>query len=253
MAQAEADQARALAVRAEEQVATSRETEIAERQKAIELVEASKQAEREAIGITVAAEAEKQAAVDKAEALRTIANGEGDKVLIAAKSESDAEIVRVEAAQKRYSVEAEGKRALHEAENILSPGMIAMQIKMAIIENLDKIIRESVKPLEAIDGIKIIQVDGLTGSGNGGGPADSSGKNLADQLVNSALRYRSQAPLVDNLLEELGLRGGDIHGLTEALRPQEKTSRSKSSAGPRTGTGKARSISLSPGNRTTGR
>ena len=221
VAQAEADKALALAVRAEEQVITSRETEIAERQKAIELVEASKQAERQAIGITVAAEADKQAAVDKAEALRTIANGESDKVLIVARADSDSEIVRAEAAQKRYAVEAEGKRALHEAENILNSEVIAMQIKMAIIENLDKIIRESVKPLEAIDGIKIIQVDGLN-PGNASGSADGSGKNLADQLVNSALRYRSQAPLVDNLLAELGLRGGDIHGLTEALQPQEK-------------------------------
>ena len=59
VAQAEADKARSEAVKAEEQVVTVRETEIAERQKSIELVEARKQAEREAISITVAAEAKK--------------------------------------------------------------------------------------------------------------------------------------------------------------------------------------------------
>ena len=69
-AQAEADVARALAARAEEQVATARATEIAERQKAIDLVEASKQAQRDAIGITVAAEANKKASEDRAAAQR---------------------------------------------------------------------------------------------------------------------------------------------------------------------------------------
>ena len=44
--------------------------EIAERLKAIELIEAAKEAERQAIGIKVAAEAEKLAAADRAEALR---------------------------------------------------------------------------------------------------------------------------------------------------------------------------------------
>ena len=38
-------------------------------------------------------------------------------------------------------------------------------------------------------------------------------------MVNSALRYRAQAPLVDGLLKELGLSGGDINGLTQSLNP----------------------------------
>jgi len=227
-AQAEADQARALAVKAEEQVATARETEVAEREKAIDLVEARKKAEREAISLTVAAEAEKQAAVDQADAVRTLATGEAEKVKIAAQAEADAEMVRVAAAEKRYAVEAEGKRALHEAENILDPAIVAMRIKMAIIENLDKIIRESVKPMEAIEGIKIIQVDGLA-SGNGtstGDHAAAGNGNLADQVVNSALRYRSQAPLVDSLLSEVGIKAGDINGFTEAIRTDTDTSSS---------------------------
>ncbi|MDK4579477.1 flotillin domain-containing protein, partial [Kingella kingae] len=40
------------------------------------------------------------------------------------------------------------------------------------------------------------------------------------QMVNSALRYRSQAPLVDNLLKEIGLNGSDINGLTQNLTSQ---------------------------------
>ena len=34
-------------------------------------------------------------------------------------------------------------------------------------------------------------------------------------MVNSALRYRGQAPLVDSLLSEIGLKGGDINGLQD--------------------------------------
>ena len=69
-AKAEADAARALAVAAEEQVITSRDSEVAEREKKIELIEAAKVAERDAISIKVEAQAEKDAAINRAEAAR---------------------------------------------------------------------------------------------------------------------------------------------------------------------------------------
>lgn len=216
VSQAEADRARALAVTAEEQVSTARETEVAERQKAIELVEAAKEAERKAIAIKVAADAEMTSAIDHASATVTRAQGDADAVRIGAEAE-----------EKRYSVDAEGSKSLHLAENVLSPEVIAMRIKLELIKNLDKIIRESVKPMEAIDGLKIIQLEGLngaTGAGGGGGAnaaaTDGSGAgsgNLSDQLVTAALRYRGQAPLVDALLNDVGLSGGSIEGLTGVL------------------------------------
>lgn len=212
-AQAEADRARALAVKEEEAVATVRETEIAERKKAVELVEARKAAERDAIKITVAADAEKQAALDKAEAVK-----------IAAQAEADAEIVKAQASEKSYAVEAVGKRLLNEADNILSESQVAMQIRMALIKYLPDIIRESVKPMERIEGIKIIQVDGLNGGSHCAvGDVDGSVAtgNLSDQLVNSALRYRGQAPLLDSLLADIGLKGGDINGLTREVLPKK--------------------------------
>lgn len=221
LAQSEADKARSLAVRAEEQVTTARETEIAERHKAIELIEASQQAEREAIGITIAAEAEKKASNDRAEAMRILAQGDAEKIKIAAQAEADAEIMKAEAAKKRYEVEAEGQRALYEAENILSSPIIDMKVRMATIENLENIIRESVKPIESIEGMKIIQLGGLnmgSGGGNGGGVSEGS---LPDQLVNSALRYRSHAPLIDSLLKELGIDSGDLSHLSSALMKHE--------------------------------
>ncbi len=219
-AQALADQARAAAVQAQEQVDTVREVERAERQKKIELVEASRQAEREMIGITIAAEAEKKAASDKAEATRTLANAEADRLRIAATADAEAEKLRADAAAKRYTVDAEGQRRLNEAANLLNAEQIALQIKLAVLRHLPDIIRESVKPIEAIDGIKIVQVEGLNGGGSGhggeSGAAAGSG-NLADQVVSSALRYRAQAPLIESLMKEVGISGADLNGMTQSL------------------------------------
>ena len=228
-AKAEADDARAKAVEAEERVTTARESEIAERQKKIELIEASKQAERDAIGVKVQAEAEKDAATNRAEALRLEAQGQ-----------AEAEKLRAEAAAVRFEVEAEGQRAINEAANILSNDQISLQTKLALLKVLPEVIRESAKPMEAIDSIKIVQVDGLTnggGSGRGGGSgangAPGGSGNLAGDAVNAALAYRAQAPVLDGLMKELGLDGSslgalvagaaaDIETPSEPFRPNPK-------------------------------
>ena len=214
-AKADADEARAKAVAAEEQVATSRETEIAERQKRIELIEASKQAERDAIKIRVDAEAEKDAASNRAEAARLEAQGE-----------AEAEKLRAEAARVRFEVEAAGQKAINEAANILSSGQISLQTKLALLKVLPDLVRESAKPMEAIESIKIVQVDGLTnGGGKGGsGGAGSTGGgsgNLATDAVSAALAYRAQAPVLDGLMKELGLDGSSLNSLVKG--PAEQT------------------------------
>jgi uncharacterized membrane protein YqiK len=220
-AQALADNARALAAKAEEQVVTARQTEVAERQKQIELIEAQKQAQRDAIGITVAAEAQKAAAIDRAEALKIDAQGQ-----------AEAEKLKADAAATRYAVDAEGKKAINEADNQLSPQIIELQVKMALMKALPEIIRESVKPMENIDGIKILQVNGLNGSNGSGesnGHAHTNGGsgNLAEEVVSNALRYRAQAPILDSLLAEIGLQGGDLNSLVQGAAPQLKKPDSK--------------------------
>ncbi|MEO0462726.1 MAG: flotillin domain-containing protein [Pseudomonadota bacterium] len=217
-AKAEADAARAKAVEAEEQVATARESEIAERQKKIELIEAAKQAEREAIGVKVEAEAEKDAATNRALALRVEAEGE-----------AEAEKLRAEAARVRFEVEAAGQQAINEAANILSMDQISLQTKLALLKVLPEVVRESAKPMEAIDSIKIVQVDGLTNGGSGGGAANDSGGgaragsgNLASDAVSAALAYRAQAPVLDGLMKELGLDGSSLNSLVQAATDDPK-------------------------------
>lgn len=189
-AEAKANQARAEAVRAEEAVKTARETAVAERQKSIALVEASREAEQQAIGVRVAAEAEKQAAEDRAEAVK----------------------IKAAADRVAFEVEATGKRQINEAINTLSAEQIAMQVRLALIHALPDIIARSVEPMKQIDGIKIIQVDGLNRAAGGEGGAGQGG-NLAEQAVSAALNYRVQQPLIDALLGDLGIQGGSLAGL----------------------------------------
>lgn len=207
-AKAEADRARAAAVVAEQQVVSAREAEIAEREKRIELINAAREAERAAIALKVQADAEKQAAADRAEAARRQAEGDAE----AAKLRADADRVR-------FEVEAAGQRAINEAANLLSSDQVSLQAKMALLKVLPEIIREAAKPMEAIDSIKIVQVDGLTrgaaAAGGGGVSAanDEGERNLAGAAVSAALRYRAQAPVIDGLMRELGFDGGSLDGL----------------------------------------
>lgn len=209
-AKAEADAARAKAVAAEEQVATSRETEVAERVKRIELIEAAKEAERQAISIKVEAEAEKEAAANRAAAARLVAEGE-----------AEAEKLRAEASRVRFEVEAAGQRAVNEAANLLSSDQISLQMKLALLKVLPEVVRESVRPLEAIDSIKIVQVDGLAAKGGSAAPTQASGSgNLANDAVSAALSYRAQAPIIDGLMKELGLDGSSLASMVQgAVEP----------------------------------
>lgn len=215
-AKAEADTARSEAVKAEEKVVTARDLEVANRDKLVQIVEAEKEAETDAVSIKVGAAAEKVAAEDKAEAFRLKAQGEADAIKIKAQAD-----------EEKYKVDAEGKRSLNEAANALSAEQISMKIQLELMEKLPSIIAQSVKPMENIDSIKILQVDGMNVAGGGISEAEAKSGSLPDQLVNSALKYKAQAPLLDSLLGELGIKDvTDLSNLTQST-PTTKTSTQK--------------------------
>jgi hypothetical protein len=114
-------------------------------------------------------------------------------------------------------IEAEAMRLMNEAQNVLSPEARASALRLKLVEKAEAIIRESVKPMERIEGIKILHVEGLAGGGGGGGGGDAGHGGFADNVVNSALRFRAQAPIVDQLLREIGLEGGDIGRLVAGV------------------------------------
>ena len=222
--QAEMDQVRAEAAKSEEQIITTRQVEAARRENTLAALEAHRNAERESIALLALSEAKTKAAGNQAETERLTAGGQAVKIRQIAEAEAEAELIKTNASERKFQVQAEGTRLLHQAENTLDPQKSMARLKMSIVEHLAEIIRASVKPIESIDGIKIIQVDGLiphNSTGVEGSGAAATG-NLAEQMINSALRYRGQAPLVDAILKEIGIAGGDLAGLRGALRVDEE-------------------------------
>ena len=203
----ETDKIKALAATTQEAVTTAKDKAIADRNRTVEVISAEKEADRQKILATAAA---------------------------------DADVREAEANRVRWEVEAEGKTKVNAAANTLSAEQVAMQVKTSIVHQLPDIIRQSVKPMKNIEGIKIMQVDGFsnvigrggTAGGSSGGNGGSGGGNggggsLADQVVDSALRYRAQAPMVESLLNEVGLNGGSIKDLTKSLQREMKPKKNK--------------------------
>jgi uncharacterized membrane protein YqiK len=203
---AQADNARALAVAAEEKVFTTREVEIANRRKEIELIATQQDIERETMRIVQTADAENTASTSRGLAMRALAE-----------AEADADKIRSMAQKIRAEVEAEALSLMNHAHNTLSSEARASALRMRLVEKAEAIIRESVRPMERIEGIKIMHVDGLGGSGGHSAGEGSGQAGFADGIVNSALRFRAQAPIVDQLLKEIGLEGGDIQRLVSGV------------------------------------
>lgn len=206
-ARARAAEAEKTKVEKEEAVITVRQVAEANRRKEIEVIDARKEAERDAVGVTVQAEAEKRAAEDRSSA-----------ILIEARASADAKKLQAEADEKVYAVEAAGKQALYEAENVLRDEQIALQKSLAILKALPEIVAQAVKPLENIEGIKILQGYGVgnqLASGADGAVAHQGG--IAEQVTSAALNYRANAPVVDAMLRELGLVQSESGTLNDLL------------------------------------
>ncbi|MGI2203288.1 flotillin family protein [Shewanella oncorhynchi] len=205
-ARARAAEAEKLKVEKEEAVITARQVAEANRRKEIEVIDARKEAERDAVGVTVQAEAEKRAAEDRSSA-----------ILIEARASADAKKLQAEADEKVYAVEAAGKQALYEAENVLSDEQIALQKSLAILKALPEIVAQAVKPLENIEGIKILQGYGAGHQFAAGGEGTHYQGGIAEQVTSAALNYRANAPVIDAMLRELGLVNGDSGTLNDLL------------------------------------
>lgn len=140
--------------------------------------------------------AERIAAVD-----RLMAEKDADRAKIAAEAD------KISAA-----VAAEAQRLRNEAENLLTEDARAGLLRGKLIERLEGIVRESVKPMEKIEGIKILHVDGLTGGGGGGN------RTPTDEVIESALRYRAQAPLIDEMMKEIGVENPNVARMGDLFR-----------------------------------
>ncbi len=195
-ARAKADEAKAGAITAEEQVATAREVEIAERAKRIAVIAARQEAEQAATAITVKAEAEREAAENLAAALKIQAN-----------AEAEAAKVRAAGVIELGEAEARAERARNEARNALAASIIDFELAKARVEIVPQALAEAMKPIEKISDIRIFSTGGLPGSL--GGRSGEQGGNSMNDLAGQLLSFTAQKPILDEILAQAGFKGAD--------------------------------------------
>lgn len=198
-ARAKADEAKAAAITAEEQVATAREVEIAERAKRIAVLDARKAAEQEATAITVKAEAERQAAENLAAATK-----------IQAQADAEAAKIKATGVIELGQAEAQAERALNEARNALSASIIEFELARARVAIIPQALEQAMKPIEKISDIRIFSAGGLAGAlaGNGSNGGDGAGHAVGD-LSSQLLSFTAQKPILDEILAQAGFKGAD--------------------------------------------
>ena len=187
---------------AEEEAFTVREREIAERRKVgrPDRRRAATPSAR-ACASPRKAEAEREAAASLAEAQR-----------IAAKAEADAVMIRASAAAEQFKVDAEGARAANEADNVLT---VEARASRARHEAARQARRHRAREREADGEDRRASTSCMSTGINGG---EGGRKNVTDEVIDSALRYRVQAPMIDSLMKEVGIEGGSIGRMTDVLR-----------------------------------
>ena len=167
-AMAEADLARADAVRAQEAVETARAQAEAERRRLLSLI---------------AAEAEADATARRAEIAAQAARKTADAKLEVAALEAEADL-------KRQQAQIAALRERIAAENTRTPDTLAHEAEMARLEAMPRIVAEMVKPAEKIGNINVTQVGSVEGS-----------RGAVLQALESVLEQTVHAPGLNRLLE----------------------------------------------------
>lgn len=195
-ATAAANTAKAEAIASEERVTTARAVEVADREKKVAVLAAQKRAEESSIGVVVAAKADKEAAEARADALRKDAE-----------AERDAAVLRAEGKLAEGQAEARNIELKNEADNKLSPEVRQLRERLALLEVLPEVVRETVAPMKNIESIRIAQVGGLTG-GDAGGTAGANGSaDPVSSMFKGALNYQVAKPMMLELARQAGLHG----------------------------------------------
>ena len=177
--------------------------ELARMEKAIALLEKSLQEADVRIAaeqkLTAAAKAE-----EKVVMVRELSAAERKSAISGIDAERE-----TRAEQMRVVVASEAMRLRNEAENVLTEDARARRIQAQLIDKLESIIAETVKPIEKIEGIKMVHLSGSGGDGN---------RSPTDEIIDSVLRYRVQAPMVDELMKEIGVQGANVAKMGDVFR-----------------------------------
>ncbi len=119
--------------------------------------------------------------------------------------------------------EAEGSRALIEAENLRAEHVVAMRTDLARLEALPKIVAEMVRPAEKINSINIHHLSGF----GGGGAASGGDRPVVNQALDSIMEMAVKLPALKRLGDEVGISFDQgLAGITEkeadAAKPEQK-------------------------------
>ena len=193
---------------------------------AVELAEIERQIEvlkktSEEAEARISTEAVRASAVEAEEKVATVRETEiAERIAaidrIVAGKDADTAKIAAEADRVTAAVAAEAERLRNEADNLLTEDARAGRLRVRLLDRLEGIIRESVRPMENIEGIKILHVDGLAGGGAASGPG--SGRSPTDEVVESVLRYRVQSPLIDEMMKEIGIENANVARLGDVFR-----------------------------------
>lgn len=193
-----AKEAEAGAVSAEEKVTTARAVEIADRTRQTEVLSARTEAEKASTGVIVAAEAQKKAAIDNAEAIKT-----------EAQAEADANKIRAEGIEKLGQAEAKVIELKNEAQNKLGDNIIDFELAKQRIQALPETMAEMVKPISNIKDVRILHTGGFGGNGNGNGGQGGQNIGFGDGLAGELLKVHAFKPIIDQVLQQAGFKPGD--------------------------------------------
>jgi flotillin len=151
------------------------------------------EAERKSTELIVAAEAEKKASLDRAEAVKTLATAE-------------AESNKIKAVGVRNIGEAEAAiiTLKNEAQNKLGANVIDFEIAKKRIETMPSALAEMVRPIANLKDVRILHTGGAFG-GNGAGGNVGFGEGLAGEL----LKVHALRPMIDEILRQSGFAPGD--------------------------------------------
>jgi uncharacterized membrane protein YqiK len=208
-ARAAADLVKAEATKAAEAIATAKQVAEAERRKEIALLAARQDGEIAGTRLRMQAAAEKDATADRAKAR-----------LEDAKADADVAGLRAAARKIERLADAEGQRAVIDAENKMDEHIVAMKVALAKLDALPKIVAEMVKPAEKIDSIRINHVSGF-GGGQSTGQAGT--RPVVNQALDSIMDMAVQLPMLRKIGEELGMNlEGGIAGLAGQSRTEGK-------------------------------
>jgi uncharacterized membrane protein YqiK len=176
--QARAEAAKALAQAEEEKakqaIATVETTAKAQRDKAVQVISAEAEGDKQRI----AAEARAAAALKEAEAMVTLANA------IATKA----------------TAEADARRKMVEAENALALKFVLRDVATKFVDTMPELARELMAPAKAIREIRVLQTGGFGGGGNGAADGSRPALGAMSPILKSVLEAGAAYPLLRELM-----------------------------------------------------